>query len=1064
MLSSPLNTFFAKVFGKVPLRTVLIVPFVLQIFAAVGLTGYLSFRNGQKAVNDIASQLQNEITDRVEQNLQTYLETPHQINHSKLDAITLGFLNLQDLQPWEKYLWQQVQAFPYINFTSVGNSQGDYRTGEKLEDGSLRINLSGQSTGFDFRSYNTNKNGDRTTVALVVKDFDIREHTSYKSAVQAGKATWSSVYISLLEPTLIVSALQPVYDQGRQLEGVLITALRLDHIGRFLNSLNIGKTGQTFIIDHQGTLLATSTKEKPFRTKDNQRQLFKAVDSEDPLTKASAQYLSTRFGNFQQIKNFQQLDIEIAGQRQFLQVVPFQDGKGLDWLIVVVVPEADFMEQIYQNTRTTILLCIAALLVATIVGILSARWVTQPILRLNTAAKEIAQGELDKTVEIERSDEVGELTKSFNSMAHQLQESFTRMKSLNEALSESESRLTQFLEAVPVGVSVYDTTGKLTYANQAAQQLLSIKALAMAKIEQLSEAYQVYLSGTEQLYPTAFLPTVRSLAGESVHVDDLEIRQAEQVVPLEMWATPIYDETGAVVYAIAAFQDISDRQRTQKLLADYNRTLEVQVAERTAELAKAKEAAEVANRAKSTFIANMSHELRSPLNAILGFSQLMTRSQTLSPEHQENVSIITRSGEHLLLLINNVLDLSKIEAGRTTKNAKNFDLYRLLDDVEDMFQLKAEEKGLRLLLQCTPGVPHYVCTDETKLRQVLINLLNNALKFTDLGSVWLRVKAGMVNETNGKNQQALITFEVEDTGAGIASEELDNLFEAFVQTQTGKQAQEGTGLGLSIAQDFVHLMGGKITVSSQVGRGTVFQFNIKAKVVDAKEVNNQRPKRRVVALEPNQPQYRVLIVDDKQINRQLLIQLLSSLGFALKEASNGKEAVAVWDEWEPHLIWMDMRMPMMDGYEATKAIKTTTKGQATAVIALTASVLEEEKAVVLSAGCDDFLRKPFREEEIFSAMNKHLGVRYVYDDQSDLLERPTSEPNLLDATSFQAIPVKYKSQLQEAILLGDLDLIDVSLSQIRTHNAQLADAIKKCLDNFEYDTIINLITVSQKEN
>jgi CheY-like chemotaxis protein len=468
----------------------------------------------------------------------------------------------------------------------------------------------------------------------------------------------------------------------------------------------------------------------------------------------------------------------------------------------------------------------------------------------------------------------------------------------------------------------------------------------------------------------------------------------------------------------------------------------------------------------------MSHELRSPLNAILGFSQLMTRSQSLPPEHQENVGIITRSGEHLLNLINNILDLSKIEAGRTTLYPKNFDLYRLLDDLEDMFQLKADDKGLQLLFERTPDIPQYVRTDEVKLRQVLINLLNNAIKFTSEGGVSVRVgmKNGQLLIGNGKeqaitNEQLAITFEVEDTGAGIAPDELDSLFEAFVQTQTGKEAQEGTGLGLPISRKFVQLMGGEMIVSSEVGRGTLFKFDIKISVVDAPEIETQQPKRRIIALEPNQPRYRILIVDDKPTNRQLLVKLLNPLGFELKEACNGTEAIEIWETFEPHLIWMDMRMPVMDGYEATKQIKATIKGQATSIIALTASAFEEERAVVLSAGCDDFMRKPFRAADIFTTMHKHIGVRYIYEDQSPLQpETPDlsyhsgmASPNIVDSSSFQKLPVEWVAALEQAILNVDLDVISTLIEQIRTQDAALANALTHWIAHFEYDNILNLI-------
>jgi len=946
----------SKILDQLPLRTVLIVPFILQIVGAVGLVGYLSFRNGQKAVNNLASQLMSEVSLRVEQNLQAYVTTPHQINQSKLDAVKLGLLKMENLSAWEKYLWRQVQLYPYINFTSVGNKDGDYRTGEKLSNGSLMINVSGKSTGLDFYSYNTNYTGDRTSLATVVKNFDIREHPSYQNAANVGKLTWSSVYISFLEPTLILSALQPVYEHN-QLQGVLISALRLDHIGRFLNSLKIGRSGQAFIVEKNGTLLATSTAEQPFRTKDNKKELFKAEESVNPSTKATARYVTRRFRELQEIKTSYLLNFEIDGKRQFVKVLPFQDGKGLDWLIVVVVPEADFTKEIEANTRTALLLCLAALGVAVAIGILTSRWVTNPILRLNTAAKNIAKGEWDNTVESERADELGELAKSFNSMAQQLQQSFE--------------------------------------------------------------------------------------------------------------------------------------------------TLEHRVQERTAELAVAKDKAEVANQAKSAFLANMSHELRSPLNAILGFSQLMTRSQTLSPEHQENISIISSSGEHLLTLINNVLDLSKIESGRTTLNPKKFDLYRLLNDLQDMFQLKADDKHLQLFFYRSPDVPRYLESDELKLRQILINLLNNALKFTDEGGVSVRVS----KQSSGRNQQAegeklspgeqriatefparnnleisqlsqskkaifgpkneeaasassfFLHFEVEDTGPGIATNELNNLFEAFVQTQAGKDSQEGTGLGLPISRKFVELMGGEMSVCSAVGKGTNFKFDIQVIAADAADIESPKPTRNVIALKPNQPTYRILIVDDKPLNRQLLIKLLNPLGFELKEATNGQEAIEIWDSWEPHLIWMDMRMPVMDGYEATQYIKSTIKGQASAIIAVTASVLEEERAVILSAGCDDFMRKPFRQADIFDAMHKHIGVRYIYEDRGQANLWAIKEGDrTMTAADFVKLPESLVADLKLAILNADMDLIDSLIEQIRLKDAVTAGAIATCIENFEYDKVLKLIS------
>jgi len=493
----------------------------------------------------------------------------------------------------------------------------------------------------------------------------------------------------------------------------------------------------------------------------------------------------------------------------------------------------------------------------------------------------------------------------------------------------------------------------------------------------------------------------------------------------------------------------------------YN-NLEQKVAERTSELEQeitvrkhAEEVAQVANQAKSTFLANMSHELRSPLNAILGFTQIMTRSQKLDKENQENVGIISRSGEHLLSLINQVLDLSKIEAGRTTINENHFDFYRLLDDLEDMFHLKSDDKHLQLLFEREPSVSQYIYTDEVKVRQVLINLLNNALKFTVEGGITVRISMKNEINTDLNQQHSLIEFAIEDTGPGIAPDELDDLFKAFVQTSTGRQSQEGTGLGLPISRKFVQLMGGDIVVTSEVGRGTTFKFHIECQLSKANNIKKPAHEKMVIALAPDQPRYRILIVDDKWSSRQLLIKLLNPLGFELMEAENGQKAVEVWNEWQPHLIWMDMRMPVMDGYEAVQQIREHTKGQATAIIALTASVLEEERAVILDAGCDDFLRKPFKEGDIFELMHKHIGVKYVYEDTGNSDESEADEEIKLEDLKSEIIqlPSDLSAKLQEAVDTADLPAILPIIEIIGESNKPLANTITKLVHGFRFDTL-----------
>ncbi|MBN1993698.1 MAG: response regulator, partial [Anaerolineae bacterium] len=485
------------------------------------------------------------------------------------------------------------------------------------------------------------------------------------------------------------------------------------------------------------------------------------------------------------------------------------------------------------------------------------------------------------------------------------------------------------------------------------------------------------------------------------------------------------------------------------------------------------DAAEAANRAKSAFLANMSHELRTPLNAILGFAQLLARDPQLTPDQRKNLQTIGRSGEHLLALINAVLDLSKIEAGRLELHPENFDLNYLLLGLQEMFQSRLAAKGLALVFDRAPNVPQYIRADQSKLRQILINLLSNAVKFTQQGQVTLRVRGG--DQGSGRHQETLIPnsqslflihFEVEDTGIGIAPGELEAIFEAFVQAAGGQQARQGTGLGLPISREFVRAMGGELTASSKVGRGSRFQFDIPVAVVTAAEVPGLQPGRRAGGLEPGQRAadggpYRLLIVEDQETNREVLIKLLQPLadptgkrGFDLREAVNGQEALEIWETWQPHLIWMDMRMPVLDGHETTRRIKATPQGQKTIIIALTASAFDEDRTTMLAEGCDDFVNKPFQVGEIFDMLAKHLDVRFVYEETEEV-GRPVEAQNL--KTAIQILPVELRVKLEEAITRLDMETIGRVIEEIRHHAAPVADELANLAGDFKYEQILALI-------
>ncbi len=466
--------------------------------------------------------------------------------------------------------------------------------------------------------------------------------------------------------------------------------------------------------------------------------------------------------------------------------------------------------------------------------------------------------------------------------------------------------------------------------------------------------------------------------------------------------------------------------------------------------AKAQEA-EAANHAKSEFLANMSHELRTPLNAILGFAQLMQRDHMLSAEQRNSLATINRSGEHLLSLINDVLDMSKIEARRTVLHSESFNLHLLLQTLQEMFQLRATAKGLFLQFDLDSNLPSCIVADEGKLRQVLINLLGNAIKFTATGGVTLRVVFHSL--------LPCLYFEIEDTGKGIAPEEIDKIFDPFVQTASGIQARGGTGLGLAISRQFVQLMGGDIYPTSILKKGSTFSFDIEVALPQTTE-EICTEKKRVLKIASSQPNYRILVVDDCLENRDLLAKLLNTVGFDIHTASNGVEAIDIWQVWEPHLIWMDMRMAVMDGYEATRHIKGKSENHQTVVIALTASAFEEQQSEIFAAGCDDLVRKPFREEVIFEKMSQYLGVEYIYEEDSWQSEQklPINSTIELTAEELNVMSPEWIASLHQAALEVDADLVLQIIEEIPTQYQTLAEKLKQLTLQYDFDAIIDFST------
>jgi len=612
----------------------------------------------------------------------------------------------------------------------------------------------------------------------------------------------------------------------------------------------------------------------------------------------------------------------------------------------------------------------------------------------------------------------------------------TERKQLEERQRLDSIYTRNLIEASLDPLAAINPQGMITDANRATEEITGFSREHLigsdfcgyfTEPEKAREGYEkVFTQGLVRDYPL----TARHSSGRTTEV---------------LYNASVYrNEAGEVQGIFAAARDITDRKHAE----------EEQIARKSAE---------EANRAKSQFVANMSHEIRTPMNAILGFAQLLERDPSISPKQDEYVQIIIRSGASLLQLINDILDISKIEAGKITLNETTFCLHTLLDDLAMMFHPLSDAKGLQFLVERDESVPLYATADGQKFRQVLVNLIGNAIKFTETGGVTVRVHAEKVEGTTLEGKEALrLVTEIEDAGPGIPEEETDRIFDVFQQAEAGVK-EGGTGLGLSISRKFVEMLGGKLTVSSQVGKGSCFRFEALLAPANAGFEQEKTASHRIVGLELGTGPYRILVVDDVLANRALLFELLRPIGFEIREAQNGVEALETFAQWLPHAVLMDMRMPVMDGYEAIKRLKSTEKGRAIPIIAITASAFNDSEKQVMETGVVAYLHKPFHPEDLYKTLGKNLGLRYIFAGQTD------KTPDRANSTSsrpesLSALPQVLIQDLRQAVAEGDVARLEELISKVEPLDSDVASRLQALADQYNYEQIDDWLKEGDYEN
>ncbi len=946
-----------SLFTNMPLGWVLVIPFVTLIVGTVALVGYFSDRRGHFAVEKMEVQIAEKVKTHVETYLINYLKTPQLINRLNANALRLGQLDLNKPQALERHFLEQIKEFN-VDRIRVSNPQGGLISSGKDDRGYTTAFTENFKLG-TLWVYGVDDLGNQTTLFQKQQNYDVRQRPFYQEALKAGKPIWTSIFVYVPSSQgLGISASYPIYDAKNQLQGVLSSDLTLNAINDFLKAMQVSENAEIFIVERSGLLVASSQPETFFvaNLSDKQNQRISANDSKNPLIRLTTKHLISHFGNLAQVNDDVNLYLDINGDRHLIRSIPIRDQNGLDWLVMVVIPESDFMAELHANNRIwTILLCGFALVLSTGISLLTNRWIARPILRLSRVSEVIARGEWTETLNKDSNiAELSSLSASFNQMAAQLQQSLD-LKSTE--LQEKEYWFNTLIEAIPDPIFLKDGAGRYLIINHQGLELFAMSGCNYfgktdAEVSEVNPSFRdalLYCAATDQI----------AWNEKESHRTEEQISQLDgSQRTFDVFRVPLFTKSGDRKGLVVIGRDISDLKQTEIVLA------------------KAKTMAEEATRAKSAFLANMSHEIRTPMNGVMGMTQLLELTP-LNEEQEDFVKTIKDSGEALLTIINDILDFSKIESGMMDLEAWDFKVEDIVGGVCKLLQKQAIAKQIDLQYTIAPEIP-VVIGDYSRLRQILLNLVGNAIKFTKYGRIAIAVTGQALPEPS----QYQLKFAISDTGIGIDSDRIDRLFQPFTQADASiSRKYGGTGLGLAISKRLVELMHGNIWVESfgHVGgdpiadwqplldpQGCTFHFAIAVSV--SPEIGQiLGASTNQIAIDQNFAKkfpLRILLVEDNKTNQQVACSMLKAIGYQVEHvANNGLEAVEAVKNHSYDLILMDIQMPKMDGLTATKIIRTELTSQVQ-IIAMTADVMPEDRQACIDAGMNDYISKPINIAEI----------------------------------------------------------------------------------------------------